>query len=348
MRSWARALTAGLTLCLAFGSAACAGDESPTDSARDSATKTEQTKPISVVASINQWGSLAKQIGGGHVNVTSILSSTGVDAHDFEPKTSDIAKLQKAQVVVSNGAGYDSWSTKNLERGVTAISAAQTVGAAEGDNPHLWFSTDARNAMAKELANAYSRIMPRQKKYFSNRLAKWTKREDAVEKTMRQFKSEHGDVPYAATEQVAYYLLSDMGLTDKTPQGYLRSTASGGEPAPKDLQGFQELLEKRKVDLLVNNTQESSDASNMLTGTAHKSDVPVFDVSEQMPADSKDLTAWIASLVESLDTLLDQEEESERSDDGSATKPNADDADGTNDGDDSNDADSGGQPEPGE
>ena len=33
------------------------------------------------------------------------------------------------------------------------FTAAQMVGAVDGDNPHLWFSSDARNAMAKELAD---------------------------------------------------------------------------------------------------------------------------------------------------------------------------------------------------
>lgn len=51
------------------------------------------------------------------------------------------------------------------------------VGAVEGDNPHLWFSSDARNAMAKELADTYSRIMPKQKKYFTNKLRQWNRRE---------------------------------------------------------------------------------------------------------------------------------------------------------------------------
>lgn len=52
---------------------------------------------------------------------------------------------------------------KNLERDTVSVSAAQMVGAVEGDNPHLWFSSDARNAMAKELADTYSRIMPKQR-----------------------------------------------------------------------------------------------------------------------------------------------------------------------------------------
>ena len=284
-RSLLRTVAAGIVMCMVFGATACFGHDSPDEQPTASASTSEQTSPITVVASVNQWGSLAEQIGGTYVKVTSILNSTSVDAHDFEPKTADVAALQKAQVVVSNGAGYDAWATKNLTKGTVSVSAAQMVGAMEGDNPHLWFSNDARNAMAKELADTYSRIMPARKKYFAGKLSAWNKRESKVEKAMKTFSSTHKGATYAATEAVAYYLLSDMGFDDKTPEGYAQSAASDAEPAPADLQAFQELLEKHQVDLLVNNVQEASDATNLLTGTAQKSDVPVFDVTEQMPAD---------------------------------------------------------------
>lgn len=250
-RSSLRAFAAGLALCMTFGTTACSGESSQNDDASaDSDAQTEQITPIEVVASVNQWGSLAEQIGGVHVKVTSILSSTDVDAHDFEPKTDDIGKLQQAQVAVSNGAGYDAWAVKNLSKDTVSVSAAQMVGAIEGDNPHLWFSSDARNAMAKELADTYSRIMPTQKKYFSNKLTAWNRREKKIEKDMKTFSDTHKDASYAATEPVAYYLLSDMGFTDNTPEGYLQSTGTGSEPTPDDLQEFQELLENIRLTCL--------------------------------------------------------------------------------------------------
>ena len=314
-RSLLRAFAAGLALCMTFGTTACFGRSSSQkdDASVDSDAQTEQITPIEVVASVNQWGSLAEQIGGVHVKVTSILSSTDVDAHDFEPKTDDIGKLQQAQVAVANGAGYDAWATKNLSKDTVSVSAAQMVGAIEGDNPHLWFSSDARNAMAKELADTYSRIMPTQKKYFNNKLAAWNRREKKIEKDMKTFSDTHKDASYAATEPVAYYLLSDMGFTDNTPEGYLQSTGTGSEPTPDDLQEFQELLEKHKVDVLINDTQSASDATNMLTGTAYKSDVPVLDISEQMPSDCKSLTSWIRSLILSLNDMFAEQSDANTS-----------------------------------
>ena len=324
-------LVTGIAAILATGmlmaSSAC-GTGDGSQSERPSAK--EPTGPITVVASINQWGSLAEQIGGTDVNVTSILSSTNVDAHDFEPKTSDVAKLQKAQIIVSNGAGYDSWATKSVGRNSTIVSAAETVGAMEGDNPHLWFSKDARNGMATELTEAFSKALPAKKKAFQSRLKAWQKEEKAIEKSMGDFAANHNNATYGATEAVAYYLMSDMGFQDDTPKGFAQSVASGGEPAPADLQKFQSLIESQGISVLVNNTQESSDATNMLTGTAGRAGVPVFDVSEQMPQAYTTLTDWIADLVARLDktvspAIIDDSDESGSSDgkDGASAKNDA-------------------------
>ena len=112
-----------------------------------------------------------------------------------------------------------------------------------------------------------------------------------LETWVNDFTKTHTNLTYAATEPVAYYLMADVGFKDATPKGYTQSTASGGEPAPADLQAFQTLIEDKGADVLINNTQEASDATNMITGTAGKSDVPVVDVSEQMPADATTLNA---------------------------------------------------------
>lgn len=298
----ARMMSAVAAVTLLFAAGACGADSTHEPGGQDDAAA---SGPISVVASINQWGSLAEQIGGDDVEVTSILNSTGVDAHDFEPRTADLAALSGAQVVVANGAGYDAWATKTLGQDAVCVSAAQTVGAMEGDNPHLWFSKDARRGMAKELADAFAKTLPARADAFQDRLAQWQQREDEIEQRMDEFAARHRNPTYAATESVAHYLMSDMGFEDLTPEGYASSAAAEGEPAPADLQAFQQLIEDRGVDLLVNNTQEASDSSAMITGTAGRSDVPVFDVSEQMPQDEQDLTSWIATLVDTLDTLLD-------------------------------------------
>ena len=62
-RSLLRAFAAGIALCVAFGTAACSGGSTSqeNDASADSETPTEQITPIEVVASVNQWGSLAER-----------------------------------------------------------------------------------------------------------------------------------------------------------------------------------------------------------------------------------------------------------------------------------------------
>ncbi|KFI46840.1 zinc/manganese ABC transporter substrate-binding protein [Bifidobacterium bohemicum DSM 22767] len=143
--------------CLALTAGAC-GRKEPGPTPQPQAQ--EPAAPIMVTASINQWGSLAKQIGGQDVTVRSILDSTSIKTHDFTPQNADTTKLTGAEIVVANGAGYDSWATGKLGKNAVTVSASTTVGATNGDNPHLWFSKDARSAMATELENAFAKARP--------------------------------------------------------------------------------------------------------------------------------------------------------------------------------------------
>ncbi|WEV42520.1 zinc ABC transporter substrate-binding protein [Bifidobacterium sp. ESL0682] len=293
-------------LCMMFGFAACgAGNDSQSHSSNQSDTSKQSADgPIKVVASINQWGTLAKEIGGSDVNVTSIVNTVSVDAHDFEPQTADMAKLQSAEIVLVNGAGYDSWASKSIAKGTTSVSAATTVGASTGDNPHLWFSKEARKATAEELEDVFAKARPAKAKQFAARLKTWQANETKLETSMKEFSQQHKDATYGATEPVAYYLMDDLGFADKTPKGYTQSVSSEGEPAPSDLQKFQHLISGRDVNLLINNTQEASNTTNLLTGTAGRTEVPVVDVSEQMPQDQTTLTGWITTLVKSIDKAM--------------------------------------------
>ena len=50
-----------------------------------------------------------RQIGGGHIAVTSILTDPNADPHLFEPGTSNGLAVANAKVVIQNGLGYDAF-----------------------------------------------------------------------------------------------------------------------------------------------------------------------------------------------------------------------------------------------
>lgn len=265
----------------------------------------EKNGTIEVAASVNQWGTVAKALGGDNVNVTSIINSTNVDAHDYEPTTSDIAKLQKAQVIIVNGAGYDAWAVKAAQTAnAIIVNAAEIGGVNDGENPHVWFSADVRKAVAQAITEAYEQADAAKKNDFDKMNDRWAAEENNVESKIAEVKQKTDGLAYAATESVASYLAEDMGLADATPSGYARATANESEPTPTDIKQFTDALKAGEIKLLVVNTQEESELTGKITDAAKSVEVPMVELTEQMPEQYDSLTAWMEGLVDAFSQAI--------------------------------------------
>lgn len=265
----------------------------------------EKNGTIEVAASVNQWGTVAKALGGDNVNVTSIINSTNVDAHDYEPTTSDIAKLQKAQVIIVNGAGYDAWAVKAAQTAnAIIVNAAEIGGVNDGENPHVWFSADVRKAVAQAITEAYEQADAAKKNDFDKMNDQWAAEENNVESKIAEVKQKTDGLAYAATESVASYLAEDMGLADATPSGYVRATANESEPTPTDIKQFTDALKAGEIKLLVVNTQEESELTGKITDAAKSVEVPMVELTEQMPEQYDSLTAWMEGLVDAFSQAI--------------------------------------------
>src|SRR5690348_4429338 len=75
---------------------------------------------IGVVAAENSWGSIAVQLGGSHVTVTSVVSDPNADPHDYQASAGTARAFAGAQYVIVNGAGYDGWAASLLAANPTS------------------------------------------------------------------------------------------------------------------------------------------------------------------------------------------------------------------------------------
>lgn len=106
-------------------------------------------KTLNVVASFTVLADMAKQVGGEHVKVTSLVGPDG-DPHSFEPSPKDSVALRNADVVIVSGLGMEGW----MDRLVTASGyKGKVIVASQGINtrsmeedgksitdPHAWNS----------------------------------------------------------------------------------------------------------------------------------------------------------------------------------------------------------------
>lgn len=298
-------VTAALVAAVTMTGFAVGCGASSSQEASSGVGSSDANSVIAVVASTNIWGSLAKDLGGKYVDVTSILSNTGVDAHDYEPTTNDIAKFEHAQVAIVNGAGYDEWATKAADSSkAVVIDAAEEGGKKTGDNPHVWFSSEVRNKTADAITQAYEKLLPADKAEFQKLNEEWHAKEQDLENEIAEVKKADPDLSYAATESVADYLAAELGLGDVTPTGYKSAAANESEPTASDISKFEELLKKGDAHLLIMNSQEPSTLSDQLVAAADNGNVPVVDMTETMPSKYDSLTDWLTDEVKKIQEAL--------------------------------------------
>ena len=125
---------------------------------------------VQVVAAENFWGSIAAQLGGDRVHVTSVIANPATDPHDYEPTAVDARAFAIAQLVIVNGVGYDPWAPKLLAAdpsvGRLTLTVGDALGIEAGGNPHRWYSPPNVQQVVATIVADYKRLDPKDAGYF--------------------------------------------------------------------------------------------------------------------------------------------------------------------------------------
>ena len=126
---------------------------------------------IQVVAAENFWGSLVSQLGGTHVNVTSIVTDPNADPHEYESNAADAIKIANAQFVIINGAGYDTWALQLIAASDSSnqvvLNVQELINQTIDANPHFWYSPYYVNDTVAEMYQILCSIEPSATSYFT-------------------------------------------------------------------------------------------------------------------------------------------------------------------------------------
>jgi manganese/zinc/iron transport system substrate-binding protein len=118
----------------------------------DSITNGQEGK-IQVVATIAQIGDVVKEVGGEHVNVTSLMGP-GTDPHLYKAVHSDIEAMTNADIIFYNGLNLEGNMNEmfaEMGKSKPTIAVAETIPVHEliADptnpdipDPHVWFDIE--------------------------------------------------------------------------------------------------------------------------------------------------------------------------------------------------------------
>ena len=266
------------------------------------------TGPVPVVVTVDQWGDIVKSLGGDCIDLTTIITGSSADPHDYEPTPSDGAKFDGAELVVMNGLDYDSWADKALDALDTqpaVVNGGDVVGLEAGDNPHIWYGPTFVRKVSQAVTDELSKLSPDASTYFAERQDEWQTSMQPYDDEIARIKALAADkLTYGATESVFDYMAQAVGLKDATPKGYRNASANGSEPAPADVNEFEQALRDKMMDVLIDNTQTEGPGPEQLRSVAKGASVPVVPVTETVPPGTDSFVAWQVRQLESLASAL--------------------------------------------
>ncbi|MGA9762239.1 MAG: zinc ABC transporter substrate-binding protein [Gaiellaceae bacterium] len=263
---------------------------------------------VSVVAAENFYGDIARQIGGSHISVTSILSDPNADPHLFEPGTGNGLAVADAGLVIQNGLGYDAFMQKmenaapSSKRVVVTIADALGLSGAD-TNPHIWYDVPRLGDISAAIASGLERADPAHAASYRAGLARFDAGLRPLDRLVAQIRARFAGEPVAFTEPVPAYLAEAAGLDDLTPPSFARAIENGSEPSPQAVAQMTSLMSGKKVKVLLYNTQAVSPITTLIRNAATQAGVPVVGVSETMPPNLT-FQSWLLGETKALERAL--------------------------------------------
>ena len=266
---------------------------------------------LSVVASTNVYGDLVRQIAGGRVAVTSIISDPDADPHSYEANSRTQLQLSKADVVIENGGGYDDFVDTMLKAAnnsnVTVLNVVGISGkkAPSGGelNEHVWYDFPTVEKLVTALVSTLSAKDPAQASAFQAGGAALTAKLELLQSTEASIKAAHAGAGAAITEPVPLYLLEACGLVNKTPTEFSEAIEEGTDVSASVLAETLDLFSRKRVSLLAYNEQTSGPETTKVQAAAAAARIPVVPVTETLPA-GKDYVSWMTGNLSAIRTAL--------------------------------------------
>jgi len=287
----------------------------------NSEISTTKNSKLQVITSATFLYEFSQNIGKEMIDVT-LLVPMGADPHDWEPTIRDREKLQKADVIIVNGIGYEHWlgsfdsndnqgilvdtsngiSTLDFEKHDDHAKEDDHDGHEEEDkhnhedlDPHIWLNPVYAQLQVKNIANALSNSDPTNKNYYQSNAAIYNKELDLLDSKIRT------ELSGCKTDFITFhnafsYFSEEYGLTQHT---IISSNDSHGEVTPQTLENIISLARELNIKVIFAEESTSTKTSQVI---ADEIGGKVLVLS---PLEIVSDESYVEKMIQNLDNLKD-------------------------------------------
>lgn len=287
-----------------------------------------QDDELTIVASTDVWGRVAEAVGGSTVTVKSIIDGNEADPHSYESTPRDAALVNDADLVVYNGAGYDSFVPQILsgvDRPKPVVAAAKVAGVTSGHeghghgshehaqgghgehehsgNEHVWYQPRTVGEVAGRVADELAQLQPANAAEFRRSAAALTRETQNLEQQLTRVRAEHGGTEVLATAPVSTLMLDRAGLVDVTPDAYVQAVEAGNDPSAATIATMHDAIDSGRAAALIHNPQTTSPLTERLRQRAGRHGIPTVVMSETPPK-GQTYPQWMGAQITALRDAL--------------------------------------------
>jgi zinc transport system substrate-binding protein len=260
---------------------------------------------LKVVASFYPLYEFSKNIGGDRAEVSSFVP-VGIEPHDWDPSSRDIAKLKEANIFVYNGAGFEPFVEQIIESGEygNLVFVESTRGIAivqhdSGYDPHIWLDPVLAKSQVETIKAAMIQADPKNSQYYEANARAYAKKLDELDAKIRSGLSDCKKDTFMPFHTAFTYFADRYGLKIFALSGI----APESEATAAEIKEFVDFVKENEISVIF---AEDLIDPRLAAVLADEAGVQVMILSPVEGLTQEDITAektYISKMEENLANL---------------------------------------------
>ena len=262
-------------------------------------TKIDSSK-LQVISSFYTLHEFSQNVGQEKVTAT-LLVPDGVEPHDWGPTIKDVQRIQKSDLIIINGIGFENWIDNLDETDYQGVIIDTSYGILDKNlsqehttgDPHIWLNPVYAKTQVQNIAIAFSNSDPGNEEYYQSNAAKYIEELDLLDSKIRNELS-NCNHDFVAFHDAFSYFADEYNLNQHT---IISSNDPHGEATAKTLENVISTAKELNIKVIFSEENVNPRTSEII---ANEINGKVLVLS---PLEVSSDGTYISKMIENLNNL---------------------------------------------
>jgi zinc transport system substrate-binding protein len=185
----------------------------------------------------------ASHVAGDRAEVSSLVPP-GIEPHDWEPAFGDVTRAREADLLVINGAGFESWAEGIGAREI--VDTSEGLETQAGIDPHIWLDPVLAKHQVDVIRAALAQADPVGADYYNDNAERFSAELDGLDAFVKGELSSCEKSDFIAFHDAFSRFAGRYGLTQHSIHGM----SPEGELLPQKIEGTIALANDLGIDAI--------------------------------------------------------------------------------------------------